>query len=258
VLGTVNFGKALILLDRGEYFQAGIIIRKGGFDEIKRLGLDEFRASILQLAPYFESRVDEVRDWEQVKLLTVQINRLRRWHRPGLLCIGDAAHAMSPVGGVGINLAIQDAVATANILGRSFRRGTLLEADLEAVQRRREFPARVTQAAQVRLHDAFARAVVTNPGPVKAPWQLKVAVHLPGIHRALGYAVGIGVRPEHVRDAARPQVSSSLSRAAIAIGAAIGMVAVSLRRARRRLGGHDGGHSRTTLVREPVSGHPVR
>ena len=220
VLGTVNFGKALILIDRGDYFQAGLIIRKGTFDEIQQRGLEAFRAGILQLAPYFETRVNEVQDWNQVKLLTVQINRLRKWSRPGLLCIGDAAHAMSPVGGVGINLAIQDAVATANLLRRPLGRRTVSDADLAAVQRRREFPARATQAAQVRIHNAFA-PVLANSGPVRAPWQLRVAVRIPGIHRALGYAVGIGVRPEHILGATH-QLRPVLFRFAIAIGAVIG------------------------------------
>jgi 2-polyprenyl-6-methoxyphenol hydroxylase-like FAD-dependent oxidoreductase len=222
VLGTINFGKALILIDRGDYFQAGMIIRKGGFDEIKRRGLDAFRAGILQLAPYFETRVNEVQDWEQVKLLTVQINRLKKWHRPGLLCIGDAAHAMSPAGGVGINLAIQDAVATADLLAMPLQHRRVSNEDLARVQRRREFPARATQAVQVRIHDTFAR-VFANPGPVRAPWQLRAVVRIPGIHRALGYAVGIGVRPEHIRGAARPPIPA-LSRFAIAIGRAAGKV----------------------------------
>ena len=220
VLGTVNFGKALILIDRGDYFQAGLIIRKGAFDEIRQRGLEVFRAGILQLAPYFDTRVNEVQDWNQVKLLTVQINRLRKWYRPGLLCIGDAAHAMSPVGGVGINLAIQDAVAAANLLTRPLARRTVSDADLAAVQRRREFPARATQAAQVRIHNAFA-PVLANSGPVRAPWQLRAAVRIPGIHRALGYAVGIGVRPEHVRGATH-QLRPVLFRFAIAIGTALG------------------------------------
>ena len=201
----MNFGKALILLDRGDYFQCGMIIRKGGFEEIRQRGLEAFRASVAQLAPYLESRTEELRDWTQVKLLTVQINRLRRWHRPGLLCIGDAAHAMSPAGGVGINLAIQDAVAAANLLSGPLYKRLVSDADLAAVQRRREFPARVTQAAQVMIHAAFAR-VMANPGPAKAPWQLRAAVRIPGVHRALGYAVGIGIRPEHVRPSEHARV----------------------------------------------------
>ncbi|MBV8816945.1 MAG: FAD-dependent monooxygenase, partial [Acidobacteriaceae bacterium] len=204
---------------------AGMLIRKGGFDEIKGRGLGAFRDSILQMAPYFGTRVDELQDWDQVKLLSVQINRLRRWHLPGLLCIGDAAHAMSPAGGVGINLAIQDAVATSNLLARPLQRGHVAEAELAAVQRRREFPARATQAAQVRIHNGFA-SVFANPGPIQAPWQLKVVVQIPGLRQVLGYAVGMGVRPEHVREATHPRVPL-LSRLAIAVGRTLG-TAVSM------------------------------
>ncbi len=202
VFGTIDYGKMVILINRGDYFQAGMIVRKGSFDEIQRRGLDAFRAGIQQIAPWLDGRVGELENWDQVKLLTVQINRLRRWYRPGLLCIGDAAHAMSPAGGVGINLAIQDAVAAANLLADPLRRGAPTEQDLAAVQRRREFPARVTQAAQVVLHRQMAR-VFDNPGPAHAPWQLRAVQRIPGIHRALGYAIGIGVRPEHVRNARR-------------------------------------------------------
>jgi 2-polyprenyl-6-methoxyphenol hydroxylase-like FAD-dependent oxidoreductase len=220
VLGTINYGKALILINRNDYFQAGLIVRKGSFDEIRRRGIDAFRADVQQLAPYLGDRVGELRDWEQVKLLTVQVNRLRRWYRPGLLCIGDAAHAMSPAGGVGINLAVQDAVAAAKFLTDSPRYPFGDDAVLEAIQRRREFPARVTQSVQVGLHKIFAR-VFDHPGPLRAPWQLKAAVRIPGIHRALGYAVGVGVRPEHVHGVPHRRVGGAIARA-IALGAAVG------------------------------------
>lgn len=223
VLGIVNFGKALVLINREMYFQAGMIIRKGSFEEIKQRGMEAFRNSILQLAPHLDGRVNELQNWDQIKLLTVQINRLRQWYRPGLLCIGDSAHAMSPAGGVGINLAIQDAVAAANLLTDALREGRATEAVLAAVQKRREFPARATQAMQVKIHNAFA-GVFRNPGPLKAPWGLKAAVRIPGVHRALGYVVGIGVRREHVRMAESQRVRGP-SRAAIAIGAAIGAAA---------------------------------
>lgn len=198
VLGTVNYGKMLILLDRRDYFQAGLIIRKGSFDEVKRKGLESFRESIRQMAPYLGDRVNELQDWEQIKLLSVQINRLPEWHRPGLLCIGDAAHAMSPAGGVGINLAIQDAVAAANRLARPLREKRVTEALLSEVQKRREFPTRVTQSIQVGIHRRMGN-IFNHPGPLKAPWQLKAIARLPGLQRIIGRVVGIGIRPEHVR-----------------------------------------------------------
>ncbi len=199
VLGNVNYGKALILINRTDYFQAGLIIAKGSYDEIRSRGLEAFRADISKLAPYLGDRVNELRDWEQVQILTVQINRLRRWYRAGLLCIGDAAHAMSPAGGVGINLAIQDAIATSNLLTGPLQERRVPEAALAAVQKRRELPTRVTQAVQIFAHRGLARAF-ENPGPIQAPWQVKAATRVPGIQRAMGYAVGMGMRPEHVRE----------------------------------------------------------
>jgi 2-polyprenyl-6-methoxyphenol hydroxylase-like FAD-dependent oxidoreductase len=200
VLGNVNYGKVLILINRGDYFQSGLIIRKGSFEEIKSNGLEAFRRNVQLIAPYLGERVDELQDWERIKLLTVQLNRLRQWHQPGLLCIGDAAHAMSPAGGVGINLAIQDAVATANLLTDPLREGRVTELRLACVQRRREFPTRMTQLVQANAHKGF-EYVYRHPGEIKAPWQLKVAVSLPGVKHIAGRMVGIGVRPEHIRGA---------------------------------------------------------
>ena len=222
VLGNINYGKLLILINRSDYFQAGLIIPKGSYNNIQALGIDAFRATIGRIAPWLGERVNELHDWEQIKILTVQINRLRRWYRPGLLCIGDAAHAMSPAGGVGINLAIQDAVAAANLLAEPLRERQLREADLAAVQRRRVFPTRVTQAIQLAAHRGFAR-VFENPGPIQAPWQLKTVQRIPGIHRALGYAVGIGARPEHVRGL--PRVNQRNSCLAKFVYAGVGIAA---------------------------------
>lgn len=224
VLGNVNYGKALILINRSDYFQAGLIVEKGSFEQIKARGLDALRADISRIAPYLGERVNELRDWEQVKILTVQIDRLRRWYRPGLLCIGDAAHAMSPAGGVGINLAIQDAVAVANLLTEALLDGCVAETRLAAVQRRREFPTRVTQAIQVFAHRGFAR-IFENPGPIQAPWQMKAAAHIPGIQSALGYAVGIGARPEHVCEKVRAGARPCCAAAALFAG--IGLVATA-------------------------------
>jgi 2-polyprenyl-6-methoxyphenol hydroxylase-like FAD-dependent oxidoreductase len=234
LLGIVNYGKGLILIDRGDYFQAGLIVRKGSFEEIRAQGMESFRHGVAQLAPYLEGHLSELREWDGVKLLTVQINRLRRWYCDGLLCIGDAAHAMSPAGGVGINLAIQDAVATANLLTAPLLEGVVDRRYLAAVQCRREFPARVTQAVQAFVHNGFRRAF-ENPGPLRAPLFLKVAVNIPGIQRALGYVVGIGVRPEHVRGIARerrPSLVRILAATAVGAAAAIAILARPRQRGR--------------------------
>lgn len=229
LLGNINYGKALILINRGDYFQSGLIIRKDSFDRMKNDGLDAFRKSIVQIAPYLLDRVDELQDWDQINLLSVRINRLRQWHRPGLLCIGDAAHAMSPAGGVGINLAIQDAVATANLLAASLREHRLTEASLARVQQRREFPTRATQFVQMNAHKGF-EYVFAHPGPLKAPWQLKVAARIPGIQHVTARFVGIGVRPEHIHGA-KPG-PGLLTRLAIGAGIAAAVAVNMMRRAR--------------------------
>jgi 2-polyprenyl-6-methoxyphenol hydroxylase-like FAD-dependent oxidoreductase len=226
VLGNVNYGKALILINRGDYFQAGLIIEKGSYDALKAHGLDALRADIGRIAPFLGERVNELHDWDQIKILTVQINRLRRWHLPGLLCIGDAAHAMSPAGGVGINLAIQDAVAAANILAgppaAPLQGQSVSEYTLAAVQARREFPTRITQAVQILAHLALAHTF-ENPGPIEAPWQIKAFTQIPGIHRALGRAIAIGARPEHVQQDTPPKLP--VLRAALFLG--IGLAATA-------------------------------
>jgi len=223
VLGNVNYGKALILINRSEYFQAGLIIPKGSYEHVRARGIEAFRVSIRQIVPWLGGRVDELHDWEQIKILTVQINRLQRWHLPGLLCIGDAAHAMSPAGGVGINLAIQDGVAAANFLARPLRARQLCEADLALVEKRRSFPTRITQTIQLFAHRGIARAF-ENPGPIHVPWQMKAAQRIPGIHRALGYAVGTGARPEHVREG--KQMNPRGARWAKLISTGVGIAAV--------------------------------
>ncbi|HEY1758294.1 MAG TPA: FAD-dependent oxidoreductase [Bryobacteraceae bacterium] len=224
LFGNINYGKALILINRGDYFQSGFIIRKGSFEDIQRKGLEAFRRSILQIAPYLGARVEELQDWDQIKLLTVQINRLRKWSQPGFLSIGDAAHAMSPAGGVGINLAIQDAVATANLLADALRERRVTEALLARVQRRREFPTRVIQAFQVQAHRQF-QYVFRHEGPIKAPWQMKFVLRIPGVQRLVARLIGVGVRPEHIHDAPIRR-TSSLKRIAAFAGAFTGVFVV--------------------------------
>jgi 2-polyprenyl-6-methoxyphenol hydroxylase-like FAD-dependent oxidoreductase len=223
VLGNVNYGRVLILINRGDYFQAGFIVPKGSFEDVKQKGLEAFQDLIWRIAPYLGDRVNELQVWDQIKLLTVQINRLQKWHLPGLLCLGDAAHAMSPAGGVGINLAIQDAVATANILAEPLRDGPITEALLAQVQRRREFPTRVTQTLQVTAHKAFEHVFQTS-GPFKAPWQLKVITQVPGLQSVMGRVVGLGVRPEHIAGARKGAWDQpwSLRKAAVHAGALLG------------------------------------
>jgi 2-polyprenyl-6-methoxyphenol hydroxylase-like FAD-dependent oxidoreductase len=232
VLGIVNYGTALILINRGDYFQAGFIIKKGTFENIQQQGLESFRQSLVDIAPYLSDRVGDLQDWEHIKLLSVQINRLKQWHRPGLLCIGDAAHAMSPAGGVGINLAIQDAVAAANLLARPLLEKRVTKAVVARVQERREFPARVTQRVQVAAHQGLQR-VFENPGPVQAPWRMKVATQLPGFQSVVGYLVGVGVRPEHVRGVAKRSTFARLAIKGLAVfvGAVTAVAAVRIARA---------------------------
>jgi len=226
--GLVNYGQALVLINRGEYFQAGLIILKGSFDEIKIKGLEEFRSAIARMAPFLADRTEQLNSWDNVKLLSVQINRLPQWYRRGLLLIGDAAHAMSPAGGVGINLAIQDAVATARILGGPLRAGSISEKELARVQCRREFPARVIQAMQVKAHQGFA-AGVAGRANITLPWQLRALLGIPGFQRAAGYFIGVGVRPEHVEPrSARPAIP--IAAIAAACSAAIAVVLILRKR----------------------------
>jgi 2-polyprenyl-6-methoxyphenol hydroxylase-like FAD-dependent oxidoreductase len=202
--GRITAGQILALIDRGDYWQAAYVIPKGAFEEIRRKGLPALREAIAVMAPFFRQRVSELRDWSDVKLLTVRVDRLRRWYRPGLLCIGDAAHAMSPIGGVGINLAIQDAVAAANILAAPLSNGTVTEATLEAVQKRRELPTRLTQRVQVFMQDRVIRSVLSSTQQATSlPLALRLLRRWPLLQRVPAYLVGVGVRPEHVRVPAR-------------------------------------------------------
>jgi 2-polyprenyl-6-methoxyphenol hydroxylase-like FAD-dependent oxidoreductase len=201
VLGYFEAGRVFIMLDRGDYWQCGFVIRKGELGDLKARGLGALRGEIARIVPFVADRVGELRSWEDLQLLTVQIDRLRRWWRPGVLCIGDAAHSMSPIGGVGINLAIQDAVATANLLAEPLRKHTLTSGHLEAVQRRRAFPTRVTQDLQVFIQNRMwppnsdrARGRLT-PTALQA---MALFEHFAWLRRIPARLIGVGVRPEHV------------------------------------------------------------
>lgn len=198
-LGHIEAGHVFIMLDRGDYWQCAFVIPKGGFDEIQRAGLDAFRASIVTLEPVLRDRVAEIRDWDDVKLLTVRVDRLATWYRAGLLCIGDAAHAMSPIGGVGINLAVQDAVAAANILAVPLGERRVTVEDLAAVQQRREWPTRVTQAMQIYVQNHVIGPVLRRREAIAAPWPLRLFASIPLVRRLPARLIGVGVRPEHVR-----------------------------------------------------------
>jgi 2-polyprenyl-6-methoxyphenol hydroxylase-like FAD-dependent oxidoreductase len=198
-LGCFDAGRVLVMVDRGDYWQCAYVIPKGQFAELQARGLAAFREDLVRLAPFLRDRVDALADWSDVKLLTVRVDRLARWHRPGLLCIGDAAHAMSPIGGIGINLAIQDAVAAANILAAPLRRGAVTSEDLQRVQHRREWPTRATQWAQVQIQNRIITPVLGRSGALTLPLPLRLMRRWPWLTRIPARLIGIGVRPEHVR-----------------------------------------------------------
>jgi 2-polyprenyl-6-methoxyphenol hydroxylase-like FAD-dependent oxidoreductase len=198
-LGRFDRGKVFVMLDRGDYWQCGFVIPKGGFDDLKRRGLDHFRSQIIEIAPFLSDRTDVIRTWDDVRLLTVAVDRLRRWYREGLLCIGDAAHAMSPIGGVGINLAVQDAVAAANILAKPLRNGTLTVNHLLRVQRRRDFPTKMTQWLQVQIQNRVITPALASQRSMKLPLPLRMLNRFPVLRRIPARLIGMGFRPEHVR-----------------------------------------------------------
>jgi 2-polyprenyl-6-methoxyphenol hydroxylase-like FAD-dependent oxidoreductase len=198
-MGRFDPGHVFVMIDRGDYWQCAFVIPKGGFADVKARGLDAFRAEVARLAPFLRDRVGEIADWDHVKLLTVAVNRVREWYRPGLLCIGDAAHAMSPIGGIGINLAVQDAVAAGNILAQPLRRGPAAVDRLRAVQRRRELPTRITQRAQVFIQSrVIGRVLTTQAKSFSTPLPLRLLRACPFLRRIPARLVGLGVQPEHV------------------------------------------------------------
>jgi 2-polyprenyl-6-methoxyphenol hydroxylase-like FAD-dependent oxidoreductase len=198
LFGFFRHGKLLVLINRDEYYQAGFVIPKGGIDAIKQLGLPFLHSEIVALAPFLGDRIAALDDWSKIKLLTVQINRLRKWCRPGLLCIGDSAHAMSPAGGVGINLALQDAVATANLLALKLKTGPVSVSDLEQVQARREWPTRVIQAMQTFIHRNVVTGRETSSGD-SLPLFVRLLQWFPPLRSLPARLIGMGPRPEHIR-----------------------------------------------------------
>ena len=197
-LGYFQRGHIFIMLNREEYWQCGFVIHKGGSDEIHQRGIEAFRETIAEIVPFTRDRLVELKSWDDVKLLTVRVDRLRQWYRNGLLCIGDAAHAMSPVGGVGINLAIQDAVAAANLLAAPLRHDTVTTSDLRRVQRRREFPTRMTQRVQVFVQNRVIQRVLAGQAQPKVPLPLRLLRRFPILRRIPARVIGMGFRPEHV------------------------------------------------------------
>jgi 2-polyprenyl-6-methoxyphenol hydroxylase-like FAD-dependent oxidoreductase len=199
---VIRPGALLVTLNRDTYWQCAFVIPKGALAPLQAQGIAAFRARVAQTAPFLADTVDALADWDAVKLLSVQINRMPTWYRERLLCIGDAAHAMSPVGGVGINLAIQDAVAAANLLATPLREGRLRTEHLQAVQRRREWPTRVTQRFQVAVqNEVLSPVLARSDAPARAPTVVRLLQRLPMLRRLPARVIGIGVRPERVRTA---------------------------------------------------------
>ena len=196
--GHVEAGVMLVMLDRGDYWQCAYVIPKGDFEGVKAKGIDAFRAKVLWMSPFLGERVGQLKSFDDVKLLTVTVERLKKWWRPGLICIGDSAHAMSPIGGVGINIAVQDAVATANRLAAPLRAGTVTDADLQAIEERRTFPVRFTQWMQLTIQKQLISKILHSQERPKPPFLIRIFGMFPFLRRIPARLVGMGVRPEHV------------------------------------------------------------
>jgi 2-polyprenyl-6-methoxyphenol hydroxylase-like FAD-dependent oxidoreductase len=197
--GHAEAGVLFIMLDRGDYWQCAYVIPKGGIERVKARGIEALRASVLKLSPFLKKRVAEIEDWDDVKLLTVAVDRLRQWHQPGLICIGDAAHAMSPIGGVGINMAVQDAVAAANILAGPLKSRSVTAQDLHAVEQRRLLPVKFTQWLQLTIQKRLVSRLLRAEQTPKPPLIFRLAGAFPILRRIPARLIGIGIRPEHIR-----------------------------------------------------------
>ncbi|WP_027572281.1 FAD-dependent oxidoreductase [Bradyrhizobium sp. WSM1743] len=205
VFARIEPGKMMITFDRGDYWQCAYVIAKGQHEAVKARGLSALLDDVVRMAPILRSGIAEVKSFDDIKLLTVAINRLKRWTQPGLLCIGDAAHAMSPVGGAGVNLAVQDAVATANLLADKLQHGCPSEDELDAIRRRREFPVKMTQAMQVIVqNNIISGALQSGDRPLKVPLIVRLITALPWLQGIPARLLALGVRPEHVHSPAAP------------------------------------------------------
>ena len=198
LFGQVDAGRMLVMIARDDYWQCALLIPKGSDAAVRARGIGALHESILGLSPWLGERVRELADWDQVKLLAVTVDRLREWAKPGVLCIGDAAHAMSPIGGVGINLAVQDAVAAARLLARPLRERRIVLADLQRVQQRREWPMKVVQGMQLAMQDRLIRPILATSAPVRMSWFLRLLGRFALLRRIPAWFIGVGVRPEHV------------------------------------------------------------
>jgi 2-polyprenyl-6-methoxyphenol hydroxylase-like FAD-dependent oxidoreductase len=198
-MGRFDRGSILVMLDRGDYWQCAYVIAKGSAETLKAAGIEKFREKIAQLMPFLADRVHELATADDLKLLTVGVDRLEKWWKPGLLCIGDAAHTMSPIGGVGVNIAVQDAVAASNILAAPLKQGQLKDSDLAAVQARRLWPVRATQAIQLFLQNRMIAPTLAGTRPLRPPWPARLLNAVPYLRRIPARVLGLGVQPEHVK-----------------------------------------------------------
>jgi 2-polyprenyl-6-methoxyphenol hydroxylase-like FAD-dependent oxidoreductase len=199
VFGHIEAGMMLVMLDRGDYWQCAYVIPKGGIERVKASGIEAFRNCVVELSPFLADRIGELKGFDDVKLLSVTVDRLRQWWRPGLICIGDAAHAMSPIGGVGINIAVQDAVAAANRLAAPLKAGRVTDNDLQAIQQRRTFPARMTQQIQLTMQNRIISPALQATRQPKPPLLFRLFDAFPILRRVPGRLLALGIRPEHVQ-----------------------------------------------------------